>query len=146
MTLTDTQIKALKSMAGSRYSKADGGEHGTRRWFAPKTPDALADVLAQHPGARMVAGATDVGLWVTKGLRDIDTLVFLGGVAQLDTIAENPAGLTLGAMVRYADAHAAYSRDEKQSMWKATHGEAPFTGDASRKGAAGWTCRSKARV
>ena len=100
-------ITALQALAGH---PGVGGVYGTRRWFAPKSVEALAELLAQHPDARMVAGATDVGLWVTKGLRSIDTLVFLGGVAELGTIVESPAGLTLGALVRYADAHAVLAR------------------------------------
>jgi xanthine dehydrogenase small subunit len=67
-------------------------------------------VLAEHPGARIVAGATDVGLWVTKGLRELETVVFLGDVADLKAIAETDAGLTLGAGVRYAEAHEAMAR------------------------------------
>jgi xanthine dehydrogenase small subunit len=100
-------ITALRALAGDTSA---GGEHGTRRWFAPASAAALADVLAEHPDARIVAGATDVGLWVTKGLREIDKLVFVGGIAELATIAQTAAGLSLGATVRYADAHAALTR------------------------------------
>lgn len=93
---------------------ADGagasGSHGARRWFAPRSADELAAILAEHPDARIVAGATDVGLWVTKGLRELDTLVFLGDVADLRGIEETPAGVTLGAAVRYAEAHPALAR------------------------------------
>jgi xanthine dehydrogenase small subunit len=87
-----------------------GGTFGGRRWFAPRSADALTQVLAEHPGARIVAGATDVGLWVTKGLRELETVVFLGDVADLKAIAETDAGLTLGAGVRYAEAHEAMAR------------------------------------
>lgn len=93
-----------------RLAAGAGGEFEGRRWFAPRTADELADVLADHPEARIVAGATDVGLWVTKGLRKIDTLVFVDGVAELRGIAETADGLTIGAGVRYADAHAAFAR------------------------------------
>ncbi|WP_260927019.1 xanthine dehydrogenase small subunit [Novosphingobium sp. 9] len=86
------------------------GEVGTRRWFAPRSRAALAAILAEHPEARIVAGATDVALWVTKGLRDLDTLVFVGDVADLRTISETEAGLTLGAAVRHAEAHPALAR------------------------------------
>ncbi|MBD3734787.1 MAG: FAD binding domain-containing protein, partial [Sphingopyxis sp.] len=64
----------------------------------------------EQPDARMVAGATDVGLWVTKGLRDLGTVIFLGGIAELAKIEETDDALTLGAGVRYADAHAAMAR------------------------------------
>jgi len=79
-------------------------------WFAPRSADELAALLLDHPDARLIAGATDVGLWVTKGLRDIDTPVFIGDVPELRTIMEDAAGVTLGAAVRYAEAHDALRR------------------------------------
>ncbi|MEG3122888.1 xanthine dehydrogenase small subunit [Sphingomonas sp. GB1N7] len=79
-------------------------------WFAPATADELAELLTRHPGARIVAGATDVGLWVTKQHRDLGTVVFIGDVAELQRIAESDDGLTIGAGVRYTDARAALGR------------------------------------
>jgi xanthine dehydrogenase small subunit len=92
---------------------ADGtasGRFGNRRWYVPQTAAALAELLATHPDARIVAGATDVGLWVTKGLRTIETLIFVGDIAELRRIEEDEAELTIGAGVRYADAHPAFAR------------------------------------
>lgn len=83
---------------------------GTARWFIPDNADALATLLAQYPEARIVAGATDVGLWVTKKLIDLETVIFVGDVAELGTIVETDQGLTIGGAVRYADAHAALAR------------------------------------
>ena len=100
-------VAALKALSDSRTAS---GRHGDRRWFAPRSCAALADLLTEFPDARMVAGATDVGLWVTKGLRTIDTLIFLGDIAELQGIEESPTGVRLGAGVRYADAHAAFAR------------------------------------
>jgi len=97
-------LKALKSASGSR-GRLDG-----RLWFAPRSLAALTEILAEHPDATLVAGATDVGLWVTKGLRRLDTLVFLADVAELHRLEEDEAGLRIGAAVRYADAHAALGR------------------------------------
>lgn len=73
-------------------------------WHAPRSTDELAALLAQYPEARIVAGATDVGLWVTKQLRDLGRVIFIGDVADLRGIEENEAGVTLGAGVRYSDA------------------------------------------
>jgi hypothetical protein len=64
------------------------------RWFAPDNADALATLLAEYPGARIVAGATDVGLWVTKKLVDLETVIFVGDIAELGAMAETPDGLT----------------------------------------------------
>ncbi len=86
------------------------GEFGDRRWFRPGTAAALAELVAAYPDACLVAGATDVGLWVTKGLRTIATLIFLGDIATLGAIIETDDGLTIGAAVRYADAHDALAR------------------------------------
>ncbi len=86
------------------------GTFGERRWFRPATLAQLGEVLALHPDARLIAGATDVGLWVTKGLRELAVTVFIGDIAELRAITERPDALTLGAGVRYADAHQALAR------------------------------------
>jgi xanthine dehydrogenase small subunit len=81
-----------------------------RGWFAPRTSDELAALLVEHPDARIVAGATDVGLWVTKGLRDLGTVVFIGDIADLKRIEDGPDGLAIGAGVRYSEAKDALAR------------------------------------
>ena len=73
-------------------------------WFAPRSSDELAALLIEHPDARIVAGATDAGLWVTKGLRDLGTIVFVGDVEDLRRIDDGPDELTIGAAVRYSEA------------------------------------------
>ncbi|VWX46684.1 xanthine dehydrogenase small subunit [Novosphingobium sp. 9U] len=100
-------VPALQAIA--LHDTAGGEWHG-RRWFAPRSADMLAQLLAEHPQARIVAGATDVGLWVTKGLRELDTLIFIRDVEELRAIDETPDSLTLGAAVTYAQAHAALGR------------------------------------
>lgn len=72
-------------------------------WHAPRSADELAALLVDYPDARIVAGATDVGLWVTKQLRDLGRVIFIGDVADLRGIEENEAGVTLGAAVRYSE-------------------------------------------
>ena len=81
-----------------------------RRWFAPRTSDELAALLLQTPDARIVAGATDVGLWVTKQHRQLSDIISIGDIADLARITEDADGLTLGAGVRYSDAHGALAR------------------------------------
>jgi xanthine dehydrogenase small subunit len=84
--------------------------HSGPGWFAPRDSDALAALLLDDPGARIVAGATDVGLWVTKQLRDLGTTIFIGDVADLKQVLEDGEGLTLGAGVRYSEAAEALTR------------------------------------
>jgi xanthine dehydrogenase small subunit len=75
--------------------------------FAPSSSDELADWYAANPDATLIAGATDVGLWVTKMLRDLSPVAFLGGCADLKTISEDASGMHVGAMVSLTDLHAA---------------------------------------
>ncbi len=74
-------------------------------WTTPQTVDQLAEILVERPDARIIAGATDVGLWVTKEHRRLDDVVYIGDIAELAQITETDEGLTLGAGVRYSDAH-----------------------------------------
>ena len=75
-----------------------------RRFIAPATADQLAKTLTANPDATMVAGATDVGLWVTKFMRVLDPVVYLGRVAELNAIDVEKGGIRIGAGVSYSDA------------------------------------------
>lgn len=70
----------------------------------PADVDDLANVLAENPDATIVAGATDVGLWVTKFLRPIQTAVFIGHLDGLKQITVDERQVTLGAGVTYSQA------------------------------------------
>lgn len=77
------------------------------RYFAPRSSDELAALLVAHPDATVLAGGTDVGLWVTKMLKRIDPIIYIGDVADLKSVREKDGALTIGAGVTYSDAHAA---------------------------------------
>lgn len=70
---------------------------------APLTSDALADWCLQHPDGTLIAGATDVGLWVTKGFRDLGEVAFLNRCADLQQIETNGDSLRIGAAVTMTD-------------------------------------------
>ncbi len=57
--------------------------------------------MRRHPDAVLVSGATDVGLWVTKQLRDLPKIIWLGRVRGLDTITDAPDAVTFGATVTH---------------------------------------------
>ena len=67
--------------------------------FRPQTTDELAEWYLAHPEATLIAGATDVGLWVTKQLRDLAPVAFLNGIAELQQIDRREGQLRIGAMV-----------------------------------------------
>ena len=95
------ELRALAERNPTTYEAAG------RRWFAPRTADDLAAVAATHPLARIVAGATDVGLWITKQQRDVGDIVYAGDVADLKRIVASPAHVAIGAACTLADAFAA---------------------------------------
>jgi xanthine dehydrogenase small subunit len=83
---------------------------GKARLVVPADADDLASVLDKEPAATIVAGSTDVGLWVTKHMRDISPAVFIGNLDGLCTIAEDKGVISIGAGVTYSDAFAMLSK------------------------------------
>jgi len=77
-----------------------------RFYAAPTSLDSLASLYEKYPDATIVAGATDVGLWVTKQLRDLKRIIGVGRVIGLDAIRETAEGVSFGATARLADAKA----------------------------------------
>ncbi len=73
--------------------------------YAPETLDGLADWYAAHPEATVIAGATDVGLWVTKQLRDLTDVVFLNRCFDLKRITQTDDSITFGAGATMVDVH-----------------------------------------
>jgi xanthine dehydrogenase small subunit len=94
-------MSALRSLADD--DTIDAGD-GTRRFVAPRTADALAEALEANPGATIVSGSTDVGLWITKQLRRPDPIVYVGRIEELARIEETAAGIEVGAVASYSDA------------------------------------------
>jgi xanthine dehydrogenase small subunit len=79
-------------------------EHHGRKFFAPLTADEFAAILEAYPEATVLAGGTDVGLWVTKQQRDLPTLISVNEVQEFKRISGKDA-VRFGAAVRYDDAH-----------------------------------------
>jgi xanthine dehydrogenase small subunit len=73
-------------------------------YHAPRTLAELAKALEAEPAPVMLAGGTDVGLWVTKDLRELPGIVYLGDVAELTRIERRPHELWIGAAVTLTDA------------------------------------------
>lgn len=76
-----------------------GGGEAPPHGFRPRDLDAFADWYAANPDATLIAGATDVGLWVTKQLRDLAKPAFLGGLTALKQIDRQGDSLRIGAGV-----------------------------------------------
>ncbi len=105
---TDPLLAERDRIAGELASLQDGrrvviGE-GSELFMLPASVDDFADVLEANPKATIVAGSTDVGLWVTKFMRDIAPVVHLTHLEELRRITVDDKGVTLGAGVSYAEA------------------------------------------
>jgi xanthine dehydrogenase small subunit len=77
---------------------------GTSFFAAPASEQSLAQLYMQHPDATIVAGATDVGLWITKKLTPLEKIIHVGRVAELAGIEESANGCAFGAIVSLARA------------------------------------------
>ncbi|XHB99446.1 xanthine dehydrogenase small subunit [Nitratireductor sp. ac15] len=94
-------IAALNQMKdGARVEIGSGRD----RLVIPTDVDDFATILESEPDATVVAGATDVGLWVTKFMREIAPVVFIGGLDELRDIHEENGAIHIGAGVSYSDA------------------------------------------
>ena len=95
------RLQGLQRSHGVSY-----GAQG-QQFHLPRTLDELVRLRAEHPAAVMLAGSTDVGLWVTKQLRELDDVIYLGQVEALKTVQEQDGMLEIGAGVSLQDAYAA---------------------------------------
>jgi xanthine dehydrogenase small subunit len=73
-------------------------------FFAPLTVDAMAEELEKEPGALILAGGTDVGLWVTKLLRELPPIVYVGAITELKRVRRDAVGIEIGAAVSLTEA------------------------------------------
>ncbi|HUS55960.1 MAG TPA: xanthine dehydrogenase small subunit [Thermohalobaculum sp.] len=94
------RLAALGANQGLDYAA------GGKRFWAPVTLDAFAALVEAHPGATILSGATDVGLWVTKHAFDPAEVIYTGRVAELREMHEAGGQLWIGAGVTYRAARA----------------------------------------
>ncbi|HEY0857543.1 MAG TPA: xanthine dehydrogenase small subunit [Albitalea sp.] len=88
-------LDALNGIArGSREHRGAAG-----RFHAPSTLDELAALAERLPEARLLAGGTDIGVWVNKQFRELRELISVGGVDELKRIEEHDGELLIGAGV-----------------------------------------------
>ncbi len=70
---------------------------------APRSVDELAAALDAEPAPLLLAGGTDIGLWVTKHLRELPPIVYIGEVAELQRVDDDNGALRIGAAVSLTD-------------------------------------------
>jgi xanthine dehydrogenase large subunit len=88
----DTQLKAAKAkLKSTRYNFA--GEIFLR----PTSLEKLFRAMAEHPNARLIAGATDLGLEITKRFQRFPILISVEAIAELNEISSTETEWRVGA-------------------------------------------------
>lgn len=85
--------------------------HEGTHYVAPRTIGELAALVARHPTARLVAGATDAGLLVTKALMSLPFVISVTEVEELQHVEVTDDSVVIGAAVSVADAFSALMQD-----------------------------------
>ncbi|GGY03656.1 xanthine dehydrogenase small subunit [Massilia dura] len=93
------QLQALKRDKLATYA-ANG-----QTFHAPRTLEELAQLRAERPGATLLAGSTDVGLWITKQMRVLNDIIYLGHVDALKNVSLDGTMLEIGAGVALDEAY-----------------------------------------
>jgi len=109
-SISDEERALAAQLAALRRASSLEMEYAGQRYFAPASADELAVLCLAHPDARLIAGATDVGLWVTKEHRELGTLIYTGNVRELLASRTVSAELQIGAAVSLTDAFALMGR------------------------------------
>jgi xanthine dehydrogenase small subunit len=95
-------------------------EHAGQQFDAPRTVEALAQIKAAQPATRILAGSTDIGLWVTKQMRELGNIVYLGQIEALQRLETSSDWIEIGAGVTVETAYAELAKHypELTEMWK----------------------------
>ncbi len=95
-----TALRALSDAPPLHYAPTPH----TPGFHAPRSLDDFAALRESLPAARVLAGGTDIGLWVTKQLRDLGELIYVGEVAELKRIEVQADRIVIGAGASLEDA------------------------------------------
>ena len=101
----DGEVAAM--LAGIAAAGPLAYAHGGVAFHQPTDVDAFSELVADHPGATILAGGTDVGLWVAKLHRRLDGFIEIGRVAGLDRIEPVEGGVRVHAAATHRAFHRA---------------------------------------
>jgi xanthine dehydrogenase small subunit len=108
-------LRQLRNLDTFHYAAPQGhaGAATAARSSHFHAPKRLADLAALRealPQARLLAGSTDIGLWVNKQFRDLGDIIYLGDVHELKRIEERNGDLRIGAGASLENAWAALAQ------------------------------------
>ncbi len=104
-------VEACRAIAGGdgiapslAPSAAREYRQGAQVCFLPRSLAEIAALRAQHPGAVVLGGGTDLGLKLSKERTAFPAVILTGGVKEMKAIAATPEALELGGAVTYTEA------------------------------------------
>lgn len=98
-------INDINSKGGSsKKSQSKRIEADGLTTYMPSSIEELCELKQQHESALIVAGNTDVGLWLNKQLKDIKTMLLINQIDALKSINFDQGELTIAAAVSVYDA------------------------------------------
>jgi xanthine dehydrogenase small subunit len=71
--------------------------HTAQGFHAPRTVSEFAALRESKPRAKVLAGSTDMGLWVTKQFKDLGELISINKVAELRRVTVGDGHIVIGA-------------------------------------------------
>ena len=97
------RLQALRRDGSLRIEGTCPATGAPKTYEAPRSADELAAMLDAAPDATILAGGTDVGLWVTKQHRRLDHVISITGVSDLNYVREDGDAIVIGAGATYSD-------------------------------------------
>jgi len=94
-----------------RTLQQDAPLHTTSGFHAPRQLADFAQLRLSKPQARILAGSTDMGLWVTKQFRELGELISVQAVDELKQVTTVGAHITIGAAASLEDAWSALAAE-----------------------------------
>ncbi|MES2041650.1 MAG: xanthine dehydrogenase small subunit [Pseudomonadota bacterium] len=115
------RVAVINGLQGLRRGEMFSYTADSQTFYAPRTLQQLAEVREANPQATILAGSTDVGLWVTKQMRELGNIIYVREVDELKHIKTVDGMLEIGAAVSLNDAYGAVCQhypDELTEMWQ----------------------------
>ncbi|MBO9537488.1 xanthine dehydrogenase small subunit [Herbaspirillum sp.] len=113
--------QVAQALRGIRREEPLAVTHNGQTFHAPRTLAQLAKLRHELPKARILAGSTDVGLWVTKQMRNLGDIIYIGQVEELRTMQEKDGFLEIGAGISLEQAYSELNKhypQELSEMWQ----------------------------
>ena len=126
---SDRLVQERRAVTQKLKAMQDGScveiEHDDSILVIPSNLKELAAARKRHPNSTIVAGSTDVGLWVTKFMRPISPAIFVNHLTELQTITKIHDGILIGAGVTYSQLAPILSKELPQlsEFWDRIGGE-----------------------